>query len=372
MKTLAILAAAAAFLPSLAGAQARVVERPPISIPPAPLPPPNSQALIVWRVETVHCADADLPEVAVSLPRPSFGWMQMGAPARATFDFTVTADGRPIDIRRAGAGYVPSTDDLAPALAASGFAAGKPHRDCRVTYVATRTPIAMADVVDLIAATIDARPSRDVVDRIKPANSDCLSRFPAPLLRAYPDFTKLKGSVGRPQWSMVAFDVDAAGKPTGVRTLTGSNDAPLDLAARDAVAKSRFVAGKRTGCFYPYWKNALPLPAPDAPDKQSFRPDGATCPTQLDWAVKPVLQYPQNYRKRAIEGWAIVAFDAAPWGATGNVRVLAAEPAADFGTAAMNIVTAARLAPSNQGYVGCVERVRYVMTPPDVADAPAD
>ena len=34
---------------------------------------------------------------------------------------------------------------------------------------------------------------------------------------------------------------------------------------------------------------------------------------------------------RAIEGWAVIAFDVAPWGGTGNVRVVASEPAADFG-----------------------------------------
>ena len=152
--------------------------------------------------------------------------------------------------------------------------------------------------------------------------------------------------------------------------MTGTNDGGLDAAARDAVAKSRFTGGKRTGCLYSYWKSATPRPAPDGPDTRSFRADNATCPNDLAWAVKPVLQYPDNYRKRGIEGWAVVAFDAAP--ATGNVRVLAAEPSADFGMAAANIVSAARLAPSNQGYVGCVERVRYVMAPRDGAEAAAN
>ena len=274
--------------------------------------------------------------------------MQMGSQSRVTIDFTVAADGRPIDIRRVGASYTPNADDLARELAASGFAAGVPHRDCQVTYVATRTPIAMADVADLLSASIDSRPSREAIDRIKPANSDCLNPAPSSLLRGYPDFAKLKGSVGRLQWSMVKLDIDAAGKPTGIRTLTGTNDAALDQAGRDAVARSRFSGGKRTGCLSPYRKAAQPLPAPAAPEEQSFRPDGATCPVDLEWAVQPVLRYPDNYRKRGIEGWAIIAFDAAPWAATGNIRVLAAEPAADFGMAAVNIITSARLAPSNR------------------------
>jgi TonB family protein len=306
------------------------------------------------------------------LPRPTFGWVQTGMQSRVTFDFAVDAEGRPMDIRRtAEPNYVANADDLAPALAASDFAAGAPHRDCRVSYAATWTPIAAAAVPDLIAATVETRSSPQVIERVKPAGSDCFARPPAPLLRGFPDFHKLKGSVGRLQWSMVQFDIDKAGKPVGVRTLTGTNDGGLDAAARDAVAKSRFSGGARTGCLYPYWKSALPRPAPDSPDKDTFRPADATCPVELEWAVKPILQYPDNYRKRGIEGWAIIGFDVAPWGATGNVRVLAAEPAADFGMAAANIVSAARLASSNQGYVGCVERVRYVMAPPGGAENPA-
>ncbi|QDZ07167.1 energy transducer TonB [Sphingomonas panacisoli] len=371
MKTLAILAVAAAVLPTVVVAQRKPVERYPAPIPPAP-PLPGAQGLIGWQVEGMDCAGTDLPDAAVMLPRPAFGWMQQGAPLRVTLDFAIDDAGRPVDIRRSEQSYVPNADDLAPALAASNFAAGAPHRQCQAHYVATRSPIAAAAVPDLIAATIDARPSREAIERIKPTGSDCFDKPLEPLLRGYPDFRTLKGSVGRLQWSMVQFDIDAAGKPVAVHTLTGTHDGGLDAAARAAVAKSRFAGGKRSGCLYPYWKSATPRPAPDSPDKQGFRPESATCPVELDWAVKPVLQYPDNYRKRGIEGWAIVAFDAAPWGATGNVRVLAAEPAADFGTTAINVVAAARLAPSNQGYVGCVERVRYVMTSPGGAEAPAD
>jgi len=370
MKTLAILTVAVVSLPCVAVAQRTVPDRRVVPIPPAP-PMPTNQALVAWQVDSVQCSDGDLPKQAVMLPRPAFGWIQTGAPPRLALAFAVDAAGRPIEIRRGDTMYVPNADDLAPALAASSFASGTPHRDCEIRYAATRTPIAAAAVPDLIAATIDARPSPEAVARIKPEGSDCVDRPLAPLLRGYPDFHKLPGSVGRQQWSMVQFDVDDAGKPIAIRTNAGSNDVGLDAAARDAVAKSRFSGGRRTGCLYPYWKSALPRPAPDAPDKDTFRPDNATCPAELDWAVKPVLRYPDNYRKRAIEGWAIVGFDAAPWGATGNVRVLAAAPSADFGAAAVNIVSAARLASSNQGYVGCVERVRYVMTPPDGAE-PSD
>jgi outer membrane biosynthesis protein TonB len=75
----------------------------------------------------------------------------------------------------------------------------------------------------------------------------------------------------------------------------------------------------------------------------------------------PTLRFPQGFQERSIEGWAIIGYDIAPWGATGNVRVLAAEPTDMFGEEARSIVTGARQAASQAGRSGCVDIVRFVM-----------
>lgn len=66
----------------------------------------------------------------------------------------------------------------------------------------------------------------------------------------------------------------------------------------------------------------------------------------------------------------MIAFDVAPWGQTGNVRVLAAEPAAEFGDAAQQIIRGAVKPPSPTGYTGCVERVRYIIRDGGTAEPP--
>ena len=99
------------------------------------------------------------------------------------------------------------------------------------------------------------------------------------------------------------------------------------------------------------------------PEEASFRPADATCPAQAEWAVSPTLTYPDNFRRRGIEGWAMIGYDVAPWGATGNVRVLATQPSDEFGAQAMRIITTAKRVPSATGYTGCVDRVSFKMGP---------
>ena len=107
------------------------------------------------------------------------------------------------------------------------------------------------------------------------------------------------------------------------------------------------------------------------PDADAFRPQGATCGDDRAWDRKPALIYPAAYRRRAVEGWAVLTYDIAPWGEIGNVKVAAAQPAADFGTQAQRMLLSARAAASPQGWTGCVERVRFQMgTAQDDDDKP--
>jgi TonB family protein len=83
----------------------------------------------------------------------------------------------------------------------------------------------------------------------------------------------------------------------------------------------------------------------------------------------PRLQFPAGFVQRRIEGWAIIAYDVAPWGEIGNVRVLRAEPADAFGYQARDIVRNARQGSSPTGRSGCVDLVRFVM--PNKGQEPA-
>lgn len=363
---------AAAALAATAAASATAMQIAPPPLPTVPRIAPV-RTLVSWQVDRVSCGGVDLPSAAIERPQSDFGWTNQ-TQVPVVYNFTVNAAGRAIDIRRAGpARYVPNSDDLGPALAASEFAPGSARTDCQVIFSMHATPIADAAVQDLIAATVMplSAPPREAYQRIQ-SGGDCFNPAPAALLRAYPDFARLPVHPGKRAWSMVRFDIDSAGKPVAAKTLSSTGDQALDVASRDAVVKSRFATGKRTGCLYPYWRRASRLDAPEAADKATLRPEGANCPTEIEWATKPMLSYPANYRRRAIEGWAVISFDAAPWGQTGNFRVLAAEPAAEFGEAAINIIRAATVAKSGQGYTGCVERVRYVMARTDSGDTPAN
>lgn len=345
------------------------------AVPPdIPPPPPlvdadtNGPALIAWQVARITCSEGNLPVAAAVTPFPQSGWSAMRL-TEAEYQFSVDGEGRPVDIHRPQGGpFVQFTDDLAPALAASRFAQGAPRHDCRVTFKAAVTPLAGVTPRDAMTLAMTGGAQRKALwDRIRPAGSTCTDPQPAPLLRAFPDFARIPSVPGQRSWSMVGFDISASGKPLAPHLIGASGNAALDSAARDAVARSRFVKKARTGCLYYYWRDAATLKAPVMPDPASVRPKDANCPEHLSWVGQPNMQYPANYRRRAVEGWAIVAFDTAPWGETGNFRVLAAQPSADFGQAAINTLRPARLARSNSGYVGCVERVRFAM-----AGAPAE
>ncbi|MEN3748956.1 hypothetical protein TPR58_17405 [Sphingomonas sp. HF-S3] len=78
----------------------------------------------------------------------------------------------------------------------------------------------------------------------------------------------------------------------------------------------------------------------------------------------PKLTFRPGFAGRRVEGWAVIGYDIAPWGKTGNVRVLAAEPAAAFGDRAREIATGARQAPSAAGRSGCVDMVHFIMPSP--------
>lgn len=323
-------------------------------------------ALQLWRPGDVRCGASLERFTVVRRAANGLGWSS-APPAPLTFRFRIDASGRPLSVTRSAAdpymnGY---SDDIAPALVASRFAAGAERRDCSVTYTATRVALADAAAEELIAynlAPISGALPQAGWDRILGSEATCARPpRPEPLLRAYPRFRAIPATPGARDWTMIGYDLDRNGKPIRIRRVAGTGNAALDSASATAVAGSRFAGGSRTGCVYPYWRAAGTLAPPEPPAEAALKPAGATCPEHLPFVRQPTLTFPAAYQRRAIEGWAVVAYDVAPWGAVGNPRVLAVEPSADFGEWALNVIRSATKAASNTGYVGCVDRVFFRM-----------
>lgn len=347
----------------------------PVALPVPPPPPvivsvpqspwrPGERALISWTPGEVRCGGA---VVAGGVVRRSLGRLEYAAqraPEQVSYRFVIDASGRPLSLmRQSGNGNMFSLD-VGPALAASRFPEGAPRQDCAITYLSRAWPLEMAPVEDLVSYTITPTGSplpREGWARIRAAGTCASAPRPQALLRAFPDFARVAGTPGVRDWSLVGFDTDKDGVPVRMKTLHTTGNAALDAAAAKAVGESRFTGGERTGCLYPYWKAAEKLPAPPVPEEATLRPEGSSCAAKPKWDSRPVLVFPDAWRRRAIEGWAIVSYDVAPWGAVGNAKILASQPSEDFGRQAVTIVQSGRAVASAQGATGCVETVRFVM-----------
>lgn len=346
-----------------------VVQVPTIS-PPAPVSTvsPNErsgrrQDMLVMQPMSGRCGDDPLDISRVQTPIAALVWStSRNADQSVQLRFRIDENGRPLGITRDPEGYGMMAD-LTPSLAGSRFAPNAKREGCVIVYQPKRSSIADADLHDLIGYSIFAqsRPPKELFDRILPAGSDCNIQRPAILLRAFPDFEKIPVTAGRSDWSMVQFDIDAAGKPISLRTYGTTGNKALDKASLKAVAQSRFTTGAKRGCIYPYWRRGDTLAAPEGKEIAAYRSEDSDCPQPVEWKSQPTLMYPENFRRRGIEGWAVIAFDLAPWGAVGNAKVVAAEPAAEFGEAAQRIVLGSAAASSKKGYSNCVVRVRYAM-----------
>lgn len=335
------------------------------SVPaPAVNVPALSQQLLAWQPGEIRCDGQAITDATMRRPDLALAATDPQRVRSIAYRFAVDDTGRPHSITREGDAFVPFAQDIGPALAASRFPAGAKRAACTVRYTPQFDPLARAPIADLAAYSIfPAGPKLPKAgwDRLG-AVGNCRDRpRPAPLLRAFPDFSKVAATPGVRDWSLVAFDTDADGRPVDARVAHGTGNADLDAAAVDAVRASRFTGGARTGCLYPYWRAAGRLTAPDKPDEDQIRPADTRCPAKVEWATRPNSSYPPAYRQRAIEGWAILSFDAAPWGEIGNIKVLDAQPSADFGQQAIQILRSGRVAPSAQGATGCVETVKFKM-----------
>ncbi|MFA9199799.1 MAG: TonB family protein [Cypionkella sp.] len=349
----------AAWLPLLLQGQPAAAPYPPPPIVTVPL----EQRLVVWRPGEVRCDGAAVAVSALRRPAPELRHLVPSAPLDATFAFAIDAHGRPHSIARSGPPGFAIGADLAPSLAASRFPAGAAHVRCAVTYSATGTSIAAADIADLVEYSIrqaTGRLPREAWDRIA-GSGNCFSPSrPQALVRVSPDHRAVPGTPGHIEWSALAFDIATAGAPTGIRVAHGTGNPAVERAAVEALSQWRFAEGERRGCLMPFARSAQNLPAPYQPTPSSNQ-QAAACGSDDRWLTPPRPTYPEAYRRRGIEGWARVTYDVAPWGQIGNVAVVEAQPSDDFGRQALSILRLARTKPSDQGATGCTELVRFVM-----------
>jgi TonB family protein len=369
MKTLLAIAALAAAPP------------PPVIVTP-PLPPhimldgEMPASVVTFRPGTARCAGSDEPLQLTELPLPVIAADGDGsrAPAPIRVEFRIDREGRPLGItaspRSDRSGFYFDSSDVLPALAASRFRRGPERTDCVIAYDLQIAPVGQADPATLYRVVALQVPSgnpvsrRAVFDRTKPPGSNCFDDGAVNVrLRAYPAFEEIPQAPGTVSYSFLGFDLDSGGRPRNVRLLGSAGNAELDRRSLAAVRASRFTPLARQGCTYSYWRRpTVPLSAPEPPEPEAFRPKGSNCPKEkTPWAYVPPLGFPLEFQRRGIEGWAILAYDVAPWGATGNVRVMAAEPAAAFGEQGRRVVSGAREAPSESGHVGCLTRVVFRM-----------
>ena len=334
--------------------------------------PAGPSVLRQWNAGTATCDGVAQPAVVLPEPRPTAAYAGVPAAARiVALDFAIDGDGRPHAIRAGRPGPAPAgqDDDVVPALAAARFAAGAPRNGCAIRFFQQDDPIADAALQAAFAATIPpmTQHAPALFERIHPAGSTCRTTPVEPLRIAVPAYRTIVRTPGRAGWAVVRFDIAADGRPAAVAIAASNGNAALDRAATRAVTDSRFVAEARRGCLRPFVQPAGTLAAPAIPAAVRASLPGASCPDGLPWTTSPTLRFPENFRRRSIEGWAALRFDVASWGQPGNVRVIAAEPAAAFGEAAARMILAARKAASPAGHVGCTVIVRYRID----ADAPA-
>lgn len=365
-------AATALFIPAIAAAQP---SRTPSRDPTLAIAPETH--VLTWDMSQVTCdAGTRVAPVTLIAPEPNQvmvrGW---NGPDAVTLRFDLDAEGRAFGITgQIDPRHRILSSDLMPALRASRFAVDAPRTGCTIRYTPVIQKAAEAPLATLARFGVSQRMrmGKYVWERLAPGDCRNTPRV-APLTRSYPDFRKLTRREGERQWAYVTYDIDAEGVPVNLAVPLTSGYAELDAAAREAVAAGRYAGGPRTGCVTAWWTGPETVPAPPPPPKSETEGNPA-CEIEDRWSTAPTLTFPPAYNRRAIEGWAILRYDVAPWGEIGAVEILQAQPSIEFGDAAIYVMRNARFKPQESGLTGCIDRVffRIRADEPDTADGEAE
>jgi TonB family protein len=347
---------------------------PALAVPPPPPPAieqmpagvPRQPHVLTWQASQVTCGKGAVIAPALLVapdPQPLITRLA-NTPDVVTVHFAIDADGRAVDMTAAvEPRFRMQLRDFMPALRASRFAVTAPQTGCTIRYTPQTQSVAEAPLETLAQFGVAQRlrVGKEVWDRIAPG--DCRDRPRlAPLSRSYPDFRKLTRREGARHWTYVSYDIDSDGVPVNLATPFTTGDAALDAEARAAVAAGRYAGGPRKGCVQAWWSGAGKIPAPPIPPKQDTQGNPA-CEIKDRWEREPRLVFPPSYQQRAIEGWAILRYDVAPWGEIGAIEVLDAQPGSEFGEAAVGVIRNARFKPLETGLKGCVDRVIFRIRP---------
>ncbi|MCP9223689.1 energy transducer TonB [Erythrobacter sp. LQ02-29] len=275
-----------------------------------------------------------------------------------TVGFAIDAQGRTISIRLPDGTY---GDDIAPALAATRFAAGTPRQACTARIVARYYP--HDQIPRALAARYWTIPTRDrprleTHALIAGPDGNCEKEPPRWLVRAQPDFDRVPVDPGALDFVAMTYSVDSAGRPRDIEARFTSGNAAFTQVGKRVMAQWRFQPGEaRAGCAYGYWsapRSPLPPPPLDPGPMKKECPD-------LHFAYMPELgpYFPRAFSQRSIEGIALLRFSVAPWGQIGDVEVVESQPAEAFGEAAMLLLPRARLDRSDAPRVGCTATIRF-------------
>lgn len=361
----ALALAGSALCPAVVAAQAVRAPAPPPPMRVFPAPgEPREWYVLTWQVSDVTCNNGvRVAPAHVALPEPQPQTLTtpvLNDPEALTISFALDAEGRAFDI----SGITEPRQrlrarDLVPSLRASRFAVDTPHTGCSISYTPRLERMAEAplETIARLGVAQRLRMAKEAWERIAPGDCRKSPRI-APLTRSYPDFRKLTRRDGERHWAYVTYDLDAEGVPVNLAVPLTSGYGELDAEARAAVAAGRYAGGPRTGCVQAWWTGPETVPAPPIPPKSETEGNPA-CEIKDRWEREPRLTFPDHYRRRAIEGWAILRYDVAPWGDIGAIEVLQAQPSAEFGEAAINVIRQARFKPQDTGLKGCVDRVIF-------------
>ena len=372
-----LIAAAFAPLPAAASAPPTGIPYPPVTTARPESRPPQ---LVTFAPGPVQCggtvptpafAPQPLPIIASGYQLSQIAALQRPVQLR----FSIGSDGKPFGIR-----FAPTDEreadarqnillaDIQPTLAASTFAAGMPHSDCRIAFAINASDIATARKPDLARAyalrIARGTYAQQIFKALLPAGATCYESGELGLLeRHMPDFAAIPSRPGALDYTVLTYDIAGNGKVESVRTIASSGNSALDKASESAVTQDRYATTNdpaRTGCLRYFWRNGPDVVA--APPRRAAMDDVTGCAASDDeWINLGTLRYPPAFQRRRIEGWVRLRYDVAPWGEIGNVAVVAAEPASDFADPAMQIMRNATKPKSIRGYSGCERTVLFSM-----------
>lgn len=308
-------------------------------------------------------------------PVSSFGpnaWSPPPPPTREVYVFSVTPEGRVIDLKYSRTANIPwSVDEHTAIVASWRFAPGAGAKDCQVDTAPTYAPVAETSPARLFELLADnPRNSNIAFRQALAAGGDCY-RDPRrrPQMVVYPDLRPFDDKTVDPPWAGVRYDIDASGAVRNVRVAAQYGQAAFADAAASAMAEAHFFPGSpRTGCYAAFKAAPKATEPPKAPDAASFERPGDDCRITREALKLPdAKMFPGGFSKRRVAGWAIVRFDVAPWGQLGMMKVLAAQPTDMFGEAATMLLMSAHPDPPPTGYRGCVVPIIYAIPaiPPD-------